>query len=147
MVYLFTPDRFKVHHPACKGARRDSVYGKPKFLYVSKGLEHHPTASISFLNLDWSFAGIGRLDYKEFTELPDKPKKYDQMLRLAEKLAADFPFVRVDLYEIESRIYFSEFTLTPVGGFIPFNPPEWDLKLGSMLRLPVKDYNSTQKSS
>lgn len=112
--------------------------GKPQFLYISKGLEDHATASISFLNLDWSFAPFQRSDYKGFEELPPKPAGYDTMLTLAKRLSEGTSFLRVDMYEIGGKIYFSELTFTPCGGTMMFTPPEWDEKIGQLLTLPMK---------
>lgn len=112
--------------------------GKPQFLYISKGLEDHANASISFLNLDWSFADFQRSDYKGFEELPEKPAGYETMLKLAERLSAGFSFLRVDLYEIGGKIYFSELTFTPCGGTMRFAPAEWDDEIGKMFTLPPK---------
>ena len=112
--------------------------GEPKFLYISKGLEDHATANISFLNLDWSFAPFQRSDYKGFETLPEKPAGYDKMLEIAVKLSRDTSFLRVDLYEIDGRIYFSEMTFTPCGGTMRFVPMEWDNEIGKILTLPGK---------
>lgn len=109
--------------------------GEPKFLYISKGLENHATASISFVTMDWQFAPYERYDYKPFTQLPPKPKKFDHMVELARKLSAGTDFLRVDLYEINEKVYFSELTLSPCAGFMPFKNPEHDLELGQMLKL------------
>lgn len=109
--------------------------GTPKYLYVSTGLENHATASISFLTLDWKFAPFGRSDYKPFTELPPKPTKFDEMLKIAARLSAGYKFLRVDLYQIENQIYFSEYTFYPCGGMMPFDPPEWDEELGKLIDL------------
>lgn len=110
--------------------------GEPKFLYVSQGLENHNTASISFLYLNWTFAPYERSDYKPFEQLPDKPQHYDDMIRIARKLSAGIPFLRVDLYEINGKIYFSELTFSPCGGYIPFKDEEHDLEIGHLLILP-----------
>lgn len=112
--------------------------GKPEFLYVSKGLEDHATASISFLNLDWSFAPFQRGDYKGFETLPEKPVGYEKMLEIATELSKGISFLRVDLYEIDGKIYFSEMTFTPCGGTMRFAPMEWDDKIGQLLTLPGK---------
>ena len=112
--------------------------GKAEFLYISKGLEDHSVASISFLNLDWSFASFQRSDYKGFESLPEKPAGYETMLKLAAELSQGMSFLRVDLYEIGGRIYFSELTFTPCGGTMRFAPPEWDDKIGKLLTLPKK---------
>ncbi len=112
--------------------------GEPKFLYVSQGLEDHSTASISFLTLDWQFAPYERSDFKPFSKLPEKPKKLDQMIDIAKKLSMGIDFLRVDLYEINDSIYFSELTFSPCAGFMPFSNPEHDLEIGNMLKLTSK---------
>lgn len=109
--------------------------GEAKYLYVSEGLENHATAKISFLNLDWSFADFGRSDFAPFTELPEKPKAYEKMLELANQLSKGHAFLRVDLYEINGKIYFSELTFFPAGGFMPFDTLESDCKLGELIEL------------
>lgn len=109
--------------------------GDPKFLYVSSGLENHTSAKISFLKLDWSFADFYRTDYKPFDTLPLKPEHYDEMLKISSILSRGILFLRVDLYEIEGKIYFSELTFSPCAAFMPFSPLEWDKKLGDMIDL------------
>ena len=109
--------------------------GEPAFLYVSEGLENHQTARISFLNLDWTRAPYLRSDYAGFETLPPKPARFDEMVRMARQLARGFRFVRVDLYEINGRVYFGEMTFTPTGGFVPFIPDEADAEIGKLLHL------------
>lgn len=113
--------------------------GKPEFLYVSKGLEDHAQASISFLTLDWEFAPYKRSDYRMFTELPQKPKTFDQMVATAEKLSSGIDFLRVDLYEVNGKLLFSELTFSPCAGMMPFENPEDDLQIGKMLTLTGQD--------
>ena len=68
-----------------------------------------------------------------------KPSQYDKMIELAEQLSQNIPFVRVDFYEIDGNVYFGELTFFPVSGYIQFDPKEWDLKLGNMIKLPQKN--------
>lgn len=110
--------------------------GEPAFLYISKGLEDHATARISFLTLDWKPAPFQRRDYAPFETLPAKPAGWDTMLQICRKLSKGYPFLRVDLYQIGSRVYFSELTLTPCSGMLPFETPEQDRQLGDLLHLP-----------
>lgn len=112
--------------------------GVPKFLYISTGLEDHATAHISFLNLDWTFAPFQRTDYEGYEALPPKPKNFEKMISLAEKLSYGTAFLRVDLYEINENVYFSELTFTPCGGMMTFKPKLWDAKLGEWISLPDK---------
>lgn len=112
--------------------------GVPKFLYMSQGLEVHETARISFLTMDWQFAPFRRIDFAPFEQLPAKPRTFDQMIEVCKKLSSGLPFVRVDLYEIDQQVYFSEMTFYPCNGSMPFYPQEWDLKTGEMFELPNK---------
>lgn len=70
--------------------------------------------------------------------IPDKPKHFEEMKVLASKLSKGIPHVRVDFYECNGQIYFGELTFYHWGGFMPFNPPEWDEKFGEWITLPVK---------
>lgn len=110
--------------------------GEPKFLYISEGLENHATAKISFVNLDWTFAPYQRSDYKPFDTLPEKPKAFNEMIKYAAILSERIPCVRVDLYEINGIVYFSELTFTPCGGFMPFKDEKYDYDIGKYLKLP-----------
>lgn len=65
-----------------------------------------------------------------------KPAGFEDMLEVARKLSAGLPHVRVDLYNINGRIYFGEMTFTHYSGNIPFEPEEWDYKIGEWLVLP-----------
>jgi hypothetical protein len=57
------------------------------------------------------------------------------MLGIARKLAQEFPFVRVDLYGVKGKIYFSELTFYPGNAKMNFNPVEFDLYFGEQLDL------------
>lgn len=115
--------------------------GKPKYLYVSQGLDNHATALISFLTMDWKFAAFGRSDYTSFESLPEKPECFKEMVKIASELSSGFPFLRVDMYEINGKVFFSELTFSPCGGMMPFDPPEWDEKIGLELTLPFNGQN------
>lgn len=112
--------------------------GEVKFLYLSEGLDNHATAHISYVTLDWKQAPFYRNDYKPFDVLPPKPVNFDKMIQLAEVLSKDIPFVRVDFYEINEKVYFGELTFFTGSGFTKFIPNEWDSKLGEYIRLPEK---------
>lgn len=113
--------------------------GEPKILYISTGLEDHSTASISFVTLDWQFADFHRSDFKPFDQLPPKPSLFSEMLDIAHRLSQGHSFLRVDLYQINGKVYFSELTFSPCSGMMPFEPEEWDLKMGVLLNLPIEE--------
>lgn len=64
-----------------------------------------------------------------------KPENGDELIAVAEKLAAPFEFVRVDLYDVDGRIVFSELTFHSGGGLIPFSPESYDREFGKLLDL------------
>ena len=108
--------------------------GKPKFIYVSRGLEKHETAQISFFDMKGNKLPFVRSDYSPIDSF-ERPENFDDMIGIAEKLAhaSDSPFIRVDLYDINQRTYFSELTFSPCGGYIPFSPASADEQIGKIL--------------
>ncbi len=72
------------------------------------------------------------------TDYPlQKPQNFQQMVKVAEILGADFPFVRVDLYNVDGKIYFSEMTFTPAKGTLIFDDDQADFEMGAWLTLPI----------
>ncbi len=109
--------------------------GVPKFAYLSKSFENHETARINYVTMDWKKAPFYRSDYAEFEEIPARPKNLNKMIELASVLSKDIPFLRVDFYEINEKVYFGELTFYPRAGFTVFEPEEWEEKFGDMLNI------------
>lgn len=66
------------------------------------------------------------------------PSSFEEMKRLAAILSKGMPQARIDFYDINGHVYFGEITLFHMGGMMPFEPEEWDYKLGSWIKLPEK---------
>ena len=64
-----------------------------------------------------------------------KPENLDEMLAVAEKLSGDFPYVRVDLYNVDGRVYFGELTFYPWSGYVQYTPDEADFWFGEDFEL------------
>jgi hypothetical protein len=62
------------------------------------------------------------------------PENYEDMVRVAESLAQEFDFIRVDLYSVGGRIYFGELTCYHGGGIIRLSPTEYDFLIGGKWR-------------
>jgi len=84
---------------------------------------------------EWNLLPVLEKGYPNTRQSVAKPELLDEMLNIAAKLSAGFPFVRVDLYCSAGRIYFSELTFTPASGIITYEPDAFDLELGRMLDL------------
>lgn len=111
--------------------------GEPKFLFIAKdrGLENHQT---KFDFFDMAFNHLPFTNGHPNSEAPYfKPDKFDEMKEIAAKLSKGLPEVRVDLYNINGKIYFGEMTFYHWGGFVPFDPSYWDEKIGEMFSLPA----------
>lgn len=65
-----------------------------------------------------------------------KPVTFDEMKVVASKLSKGIPQVRVDLYEVDGKVYFSELTFSDSGGVGSFHPEEWDKIFGNWIKLP-----------
>ena len=114
--YCFNGNAYKVM--VCT----DRNIGKPKFYSFDK---------------EWNLLrhnNMGKAAPIDFS-LP-KPDGMDEMFRLVEKIAANLPFARVDMYYVKGQIYFGEVTFYPASGFDPNILPEIDLLYGQMLKLP-----------
>lgn len=84
-------------------------------------------------NRDFQFVDA-KLAYENAPEkATSKPKNYEVALKIAEKLGAEFDFIRVDLYLTDDGVYFGELTNTPGNGFERFWPKSLDFELGSAL--------------
>lgn len=108
--------------------------GKVEFMYIASGFGNGIEEQISFFDKNGNKAPYKRLDYpvKNDAELPND---FNEMKKLSEELSEDFPFVRVDWFEENGRIYFGELTFTPCGGLMKIEPQEYDLMWGELLKI------------
>lgn len=74
---------------------------------------------------------------EDFENELDKPQKLDLMKVYAKKLSKPFPFVRVDFYEVNGKIYFAELTFSPAGNILSAYKRECLLRMGKKLTLPI----------
>ena len=111
--------------------------GKVKLSSIVFGAGEHSEIKIDFYDLNWNKMPFSR-QYPCSDVKSEKPKNYEEMIRLSEKIAKDIPFVRMDWYEINGKTYFGEMTFYPSSGFGKFHPERYDEILGNMIILPEK---------
>lgn len=106
--------------------------GIPTFveLYIDRLGNHRKV----FYDMNWKKAGFTTAGDSMDGEA-EMPEVFPEMVEIARKLSKGFPFVRVDLYENEGKVYFGEMTFHPAGGYTPITPREWDYKLGNMIKI------------
>lgn len=109
--------------------------GEVKGLFVATG-RSKGESSVCFDFFDENYNHLDLLHgHPNAPEIPEKPLCFEEMKMLASKLSAGIPAVRVDLYEINHKVYFGEMTFSHWGGFMPFTPHTWDKIFGEFIKL------------
>jgi hypothetical protein len=110
--------------------------GEPTYCQVIK--DRRKKETIDFFDMEWKHQDfIGLNSNAVYAEvLPKKPTRFDDMKSIAKSLSKAIPFSRIDLYEINGIVYFSEITFYPRSGFGRFSPQRYDQILGDKIILP-----------
>lgn len=106
--------------------------GKPQFVWVDTGRFSFHKRTIFDINFNRLDITINNYDYDDSIK---KPKNYDIMIDLVEKLSRDFKYVRVDLYNVGGTIYFGELTFNSEAGIAKIYPRDADLLISKKLIL------------
>ena len=114
--------------------------GEPKLIYVYQSAHTEQSSKpvntyCDVFDLEWNLLPICQ-NFGNDPVTPSRPLHLDEMLEISRKLSAEIPFLRVDMYEINGKVYVGEMTFYSWAGFEPFNPEQWDYTLGSWLELP-----------
>jgi glycosyltransferase involved in cell wall biosynthesis len=106
--------------------------GQPKFIHfdINRFAKHRR----NFYDLNWKKLPFYQSCSEIIKKVP-KPKHLSIMIKLAKKLSAQFDHARIDFYEVNNRVYFSEITFTQYSGTHEFTPPKYDLILGKYFKL------------
>lgn len=107
--------------------------GKFKLGYVDVRIEGE-IGKIYYFDENWNLLPIIYPGHEgDIKYFPKKPANLNEIIKIAEKLAKDFPFARVDFFITKNKLYVGEITFTPSGGLGKYKPVEWDYKMGKML--------------
>lgn len=118
-----TPDDYKV---LC-------FNGKAKLIGVH--IDRFGNYCLDNYDREWNKTTIGK-DGPMSDKIYEKPKQFENMIKLTEKLAVDISHVRIDWFIIKNKLYFGEITLYEAAGFDHFDNKEDDYFLGSWIKLP-----------
>ena len=110
--------------------------GNPEFAYVATDHFEGQVSKISIYDLEWNLLDI-TYGHHPRNQVP-APKSLEKMIEISKILSKDFPFVRVDFFEVDEKPILSELTFYPGGGFNKINPQSVDEKWGEMITLPEK---------
>ncbi len=116
-------------------------HGILKLVMVNKGTatsegEHASGVQRSFYTPDFQqIPEITILGDNPSSLALNKPNGWSKMVDIAQILSKPFAFCRVDLYNIDGKVYLSEMTFFPNSGVNQFQPEEWALRLGDWIDL------------
>ena len=102
--------------------RFKSADEKPKFDYFDMELNH----------LNMRSKGHKNNETLKHITIPN----FEEMKELAARLSHGFPFVRIDFYNVNGKIYFGEITFFHDAGIVPMIPDNWNKLLGDWILLP-----------
>lgn len=104
--------------------------GKFHYLWVDKNRYSNYVRAFWDRNLNF-LSGVYSWETKPATKEPELPENIEEMVKIAEKLSSDFPFARIDMYNIKGEIIFGEITFYPWGGYVKYIPDSFDYELGA----------------
>ena len=114
--------------------------GEPEVVYVSsKGDTGIQDYYLDYYDKNWNWMNISLYGHENLGPVTRKPSNYYKMIEISKILSSDFPFVRVDLYEVGDKVYFSELTFVPTGGNMKIKPRSVLDNWGEML--DISKYN------
>ncbi len=111
--------------------------GEVKALFIATGRQEYEEPRFDYFDADFNHLDLIQHHPMSGKEI-EKPATFEKMKQIAMKLSKGIPAVRVDLYEVDGKVYFGEYTFTHHGGFVPFYPEKWDYVFGSWIKLPSK---------
>lgn len=112
-------------------------HGKPQLMFVATERNSAEETKFDFFDMDYRHLDF-RNGHPNALQRPEAPAAFAQMKELAARLAEGLDQVRIDLYEIEGRIYFGEYTFYHWSGFMPFDPDSADEWMGGFYNIGKK---------
>ena len=110
--------------------------GNVKWLFIATERNNREEPYFDFFDMDFKHLDLRHGHPNAPFEIK-KPTNFELMKDLSAKLSKGFPHVRVDLYEVDGKVYFGELTFFHHTGCVNFDPAEWDMTFGNEIRLPV----------
>ncbi len=110
--------------------------GEPKLIQVIGERKKGGTqAREMFLDTQWEPNELMCDHFERYAHVPERPENLEEMLALAARFSSGFFYVRVDLYDVDGRIFFGEMTFTPASGIRKWKSDADDLEAGNWIRL------------
>ncbi|MFY0542546.1 ATP-grasp fold amidoligase family protein [Brevibacillus sp. H7] len=125
-----------LHDPSgdLKDYKIQCFHGKPMVVSVIGGRSANSKPKVRLYDMNWKEPPFDFTGVNLFPQPLKKPKRFSEMVAIAQQLSQDFPYVRVDLYHTNDKVYFGELTFVPLSGYF-LSPLDFQKWLGSFLDL------------
>lgn len=117
--------------------------GEPRFLKIIKGMKGDTKSYYADLNFKKLPISDGQKSLE--VELQTAPANSSKMFELARKLSVGFDMIRIDMYNIDGRIYIGELTNYPQAGAVKISPKQGDIDLGRFWTRESMSYLPSQE--
>lgn len=107
--------------------------GQPKYMYRTLKSKKRTDVFENFYDMDYNPVMVNH-GFPRHTPEFEKPAEFEEMKRLASILSQGFPFLRIDFFDVDGHVYFSEFTFYDWAGMRPFKG-DWDYEIGKLIDL------------
>ncbi|WP_148875376.1 ATP-grasp fold amidoligase family protein [Serratia marcescens] len=107
--------------------------GSHPYLFVELLRGGPEPTSLEFLDRHAHHCFFTQKDIPQINTLREKPEFWDEMIEVAQAVAADLDYCRVDFYLTRDRLYIGELTLTPGAGNEVYQPRATNLLLGELM--------------
>lgn len=109
--------------------------GRFEYLYVIADRKVGEKAGFGIFNRTYERLNVERCDETPLTRNIEKPENFDEMVKVAEKIASRFPEARIDLYNADGKILFGEITFFDGSGYMKFSDDTFDFEMGKKFQL------------
>ena len=119
--------------------------GRVRLIRIA-GRNKDGSRTMTYFTPSWEFLPVGYTDGNKFLQpnpLIKKPKLLPELVSIAEALASNLDFARVDLFDLGNEVKFGEITIYPSAGEGFWSPRDFSFELGSYwdLDLSMRERN------
>lgn len=114
------------------------INGEPYCVLICANRDKNGHAQLYSYDLNWNRVVLLNGEEETLNRNFEKPQNFSKMIEYARILSKPFPYVRVDFYEVEGKLYIGELTFTPYGNIMTYYKDEVLEDMGNKLILPQK---------
>lgn len=107
--------------------------GEPKAMFIATDRDKGKT-KFDYYDMEFNHLDIVQ-HYPNSNKKLEKPYNFDKMIDFSRKLSKGLKHVRIDFYEVNSKLYFGEITFYHFSGLQPFNDIKWDYYFGKLINI------------